>query len=109
MNAGNFSYESKLFLKAVSFFQSITNSLLIPYRKIALCYLHLFEPAETFKYLEEDGKINSNNIVSMFTYEVIDWIYSNEGSGEWGSRLPKVREDLFYERNIYGISLIEKL
>lgn len=109
LNAGNFSYESGLFLKAVSFYHNISTTLLIPLRKMALCYLQLFEPAMIFKYLEEDEKINSNSSVSVFTGEVVNWIYSNERKGRFGSQLPKVREDLFYERNLFGVGLISKL
>jgi uncharacterized protein (UPF0332 family) len=61
----------------------------------------------SLKYLEEDARVHSG-VVNQFTREIVEWIYFNEGKGEWAKKMPKTRLDLFYERQIYGLTIIDR-
>lgn len=63
----------------------------------------------TLKFMEEEEKINKDSPLCIFTMQIIEWIYYNVNQGKYASRLPRTREELFYERNAYGAALIEKL
>lgn len=46
---------------------------------------------------------------SLFCREVLEWVYYRERGGEWSSFLPNVKWDMYYERQEYGLALIDKL
>ncbi len=50
-----------------------------------------------------------NDRINIFCKDVLEWIYIGSNSGEWNKYLPAYKQDLFYERNEYGVGLLDKL
>ena len=75
----------------------------------ALAYAHLIEPMAAMRHIHLACAEKGREVSSLFCREVLEWVYYRERGGEWSSSLPNVKWDMYYERQEYGLALIDKL
>lgn len=109
MNSGTIYYQLERYASAALAYEQAGRSQLVPQVNQALAYAHLIEPMAAMRHIHLACADRAREPSSLFCREVLEWVYYRERGGEWSRFLPNVKWDMYYERQEYGLALIDKL